>query len=80
MILLRAAGLLLAFPFIPSFNEFLAKAVIELRLDRILTDWVVLTEVRFIALILQPFGIATEVSDAALYLYKPCSTSPFPST
>ena len=78
MILLLAAGLLLVLPFITTFNEFLTRAVIELRLDRILTDWVVPTEVRFLALILQPFGITTEVTDAALYLYKPGSAFPIP--
>ena len=78
MILLLAAGLLLVLPFITTFNEFLTEAVIELRLDRILTHWVVPTEVRFIALILQPFGITTEVTDAALYLYRPGSDFPIP--
>ena len=78
MILLLAAGLLLVLPFITTFNEFLTRAVIELRLDRILTDWVVPTEVRFIALILQPLGITTEVTDVALYLYRPGSDFPIP--
>ena len=78
MILLLAAGLLLVLPFITTFNEFLTKAVIELRLDSILTNWVVPTEVRFIALILQPFGITTEVTDAALYLHKAGSVLPIP--
>ena len=78
MILMLAAGLLLVLPFITTFNEFLTKAVIELRLDGILTDWVVPTEVRFIALILQPFGIQAEVSHAALYLSPPGSTFPIP--
>jgi len=78
MILMMAAGLLLVLPFITTFNEFLTKAVIELRLDAILTDWVVPTEVRFIALLLQPFGIQTEVSDTALYLYRSGSTLPIP--
>ncbi len=78
MILMLAAGLLLVLPFITTFNEFLTKAVIELRLDRILTEWVVPTEVRFIALTLQPFGIRTEVSDVALYLYRPGSAFPIP--
>lgn len=77
-IILLAAGLLLVLPFITTFNEFLTKAVIELRLESILTDWVVPTEVRFIALILQPFGIQAQVSDAALYLYQPGSTFPIP--
>ena len=49
MILLLAAGLLLILPCITTFNKFLTKAVIELRLDRILSDSVVPTEVRFIA-------------------------------
>jgi len=78
MILLLAAGLLLVLPFITTFNEFLTKAVIELRLDSILTNWVVPTEVRFIALILQPFGITTEVTDAALYIHKSGSIMPIP--
>ena len=78
MILMLAAGLLLVLPFITTFNEFLTKAVIELRLDAILTDWIVPTEVRFIALLLQPFGIHAEVSDAALYLTRPGSTMPIP--
>jgi exosortase/archaeosortase family protein len=78
MILLLAAGLLLVLPFITTFNEFLTRAVIELRLDTILTDWVVPTEVRFIALILQPFGIRTEVTDAALYIYKSGADFPIP--
>ena len=78
MILLLAAGLLLVLPFITTFNEFLTKAVIELRLDRILTDWVVPTEVRFIALTLAPFGIEAQVSDAALYLSSPGSAFPIP--
>ena len=78
MILMLAAGLLLVLPFITTINEFLTKAVIELRLDRILTEWVVPTEVRFIALILQPFGITTEVTDVALYLYRPGSAFPIP--
>ena len=78
MILLLAAGLLLVLPFITTFNEFLTRAVIELRLDRILTDWVVPTEVRFIALILQPLGITTEVTDVALYLYRPGSDFSIP--
>ncbi len=78
MILLLAAGLLLVLPFITTFNEFLTKAVIELRLDAILTNWVVPTEVRFIALILQPFGITTQVTDAALYISKPGSVLPIP--
>ncbi len=78
MILMLAAGLLLVLPFITTFNEFLTKAVIELRLDRILTEWVVPTEVRFIALTLQPFGIQAEVTDAALYLTRPGSAFPIP--
>ena len=78
MILLLAAGLLLVLPFITTFNEFLTRAVIELRLDRILTEWVVPTEVRFIALIMRPLGITTQVTDAALYLYKPGSVLPIP--
>ncbi|MFQ5943476.1 MAG: exosortase/archaeosortase family protein [Anaerolineales bacterium] len=78
MILMLAAGILLVLPFITTFNEFLTKAVIELRLDGILTDWIVPTEVRFIALILQPFGIQAEVSDAALYLSRPGSGLPIP--
>lgn len=77
-ILLLAAGLLLVLPFITTFNEFLTRAVMELRLDWILTEWVVPTEVRFIALILQPFGITTEVTDTALYLYKSGSDFPIP--
>lgn len=78
MILMLAAGLLLVLPFITTFNEFLTRAVIELGLDRIFTDWVVPTEVRFIALILQPLGITTEVTDVALYLYRPGSDFPIP--
>jgi exosortase/archaeosortase family protein len=78
MILMLAAGLLLVLPFITTFNEFLTKAVIELRLDRILTDWVVPTEVRFIALTLAPFGIQAEVTDTALYLTSPTSNFPIP--
>ena len=78
MILLLAAGLLLILPFITTFNEFLTKAVIELGLDGILTDWVVPTEVRFIALLLQPFGIQAEVTDAALYLSRSGSAFPIP--
>ena len=78
MILMLTAGILLVLPFITTFNEFLTKAVIELRLDAILTDWIVPTEVRFIALLLQPFGIQAEVSDAALYLTRPGSTLPIP--
>ena len=78
LILLLAAGLLLVLPFITTFNEFLTKAVMELHLDWILTNWVVPTEVRFISLILQPFGITTEVTDAALYLHKPGSILPIP--
>ncbi len=77
-IILLAAGLLLVLPFITTFNEFLTKTVIELRLDSIFTDWVVPTEVRFIALILQPFGITTEVTDVALYLYQPGASFPRP--
>jgi len=50
MILLLAAGLLLVLQCITTFNEILTKAVLKLRLDRILTNWVVPTEVRFIAL------------------------------
>ena len=72
MILMLAAGLLLVLPFITIFNEFLTKAVIELRLDRILT------EVRFIALTLAPFGIHAEVTDTALYLTSPTSSFPIP--
>lgn len=71
MILLLAAGILLVLPFITTFNEFLTRAVMTLRLDWILKDWVVPTEVRFIALLLSPFGISAAVSDSALYLYKP---------
>jgi exosortase/archaeosortase family protein len=78
MILLLAAGLLLVLPFITTFNEFLTRTVIGLQLDSILTDWVVPTEVRFISLILAPFGIETQVSDAALYLYQSGSTFPIP--
>lgn len=78
MILMLAAGLLLVLPFITTFNEFLTRAVIELGLDRIFTDWVVPTEVRFIALILQPLGITTEVTDVALYLYRPGADFPIP--
>ena len=78
VILLLAAGLLLVLPFITTFNEFLTRAVVELRLDWILTEWVVPTEVRFIALMMQPFGITTEITDAALYLHKPGSILPIP--
>ncbi len=78
MILMLAAGLLLVLPFITTFNEFLTKAVIELRLDRILADWVVPTEVRFIALTLAPFGIEAQVTDTALYLTSSASNFPIP--
>ena len=78
MILMLAAGILLVLPFITTFNEFLTKAVIELRLDAILTDWVVPTEVRFIALMLQPLGIQAEVTDTALYLSRAGSDFPIP--
>ncbi len=78
MILMLTAGILLVLPFITTFNEFLTKAVIELQLDRILTDWVVPTEVRFIALTLAPFGIQAEVTDTALYLTSPTSSFPIP--
>lgn len=77
-ILLLAAALLLVLPFITTFNEFLTKAVMELRLDWLLEDWVVPTEVRFVALILRPFGIEAVVTDAALYLDKPGSAFPIP--
>ena len=78
MILMLAAGILLVLPFITTFNEFLTKAVIELRLDAILTNWVVPTEVRFIALMLQPLGIQAEVTDTALYLSRAGSDFPIP--
>ena len=78
MILMLAAGILLLLPFITTFNEFLTKAVLELGLDGILTNWVVPTEVRFIALTLLPFGIQAEVTDTALYLSRAGSDFPIP--
>ncbi len=49
MILLLAAGLLLVLPCNTTFNEFLTKTIVELRLDQILSGWMVCIEVRFIA-------------------------------
>ena len=77
-ILLLAAGLLLILPFITTFNEFLTQMVISLHLDWILENWVVPTEVKFVALLLKPFGIPAVVNDAALYLDKPGSILPIP--
>ncbi len=78
MILLLAAGMLLVLPFITTFNELLTRMVMNLQLDWILESWVVPTEVRFIAVLLRPFGISAMVSDAALYLPKSGSDFPIP--
>lgn len=78
MILLLAAAVLLILPFVTTFNELLTRMVMNLRLDWILEDWVVPTEVKFIALILKPFGISAMVNDAALYLDRPGSALPIP--
>ncbi len=70
LILLLAAVLLLLLPFVTTFNEFLTALVIETRLNDVLAEWVVPTEVRFISVLLQPFGIGTYVSDTSIYLDK----------
>ncbi|MFQ5947086.1 MAG: exosortase/archaeosortase family protein [Anaerolineae bacterium] len=78
LILLLAAAVLLILPFVTTFNELLTRAVMNLHLDWVLEDWVVPTEVKFMALLLRPFGISAAVSDAALYLQKAGSAFPIP--
>ncbi len=70
LILILAAVLLLILPFVTTFNEFLTALVMETRLNDILAEWVVPTEVRFIAALLEPFGMGTYVSDTSIYLDK----------
>ncbi len=78
LILLLAAAVLLILPFVTTFNELLTRMVMNLHLDWILEDWVVPTEVKFMALLLRPLGISAGVSDAALYLEKAGSAFPIP--
>lgn len=70
LILLLAASLLLALPFLTTFNEFLTRMVMNLHLDTVLVDWVVPAEVRMVALLLRPLGIQASVSQAALYMQR----------
>lgn len=65
-----AAGVLLVLPVVTTFNEFLTSVVIKLHLYPILVDWVVPTEVRFIAGMLRPFGIDAAVSSDAVIITR----------
>jgi exosortase/archaeosortase family protein len=55
-------------PFITTFNEFLTVVVMRLHMDVILVDSVVPTLVKFVAVVLSPFGISASVSQTTLYL------------
>lgn len=73
---LVAAALLLVMPFMTTFNELLTRLVINLRLEGLLTAWIVPLQVRMIALLLQPLGIQALVSEGALFLPKEGSAFP----
>ncbi len=64
------AILLMILPFVTTFNEFLTRIVETTGLDVILTDWVVPTEARLIAVLVGLLGIPAQVSPYSVYLDK----------
>jgi exosortase/archaeosortase family protein len=70
LILIIAAVLFMVLPLVTTFNEFLTRIVETIGLDRMLTDWVVPSEARMLAVLLGFLGIPSQVSTTTIYLDK----------
>ena len=70
LLLVIGAILLMVLPFITTFNEFLTRMVEISGLDVYLTDWIVPTEARLVAVLLGLIGIPSQVSPTTIYLDK----------
>lgn len=68
LLLVIGAVTLVALPFVTTFNEFLTAVVMRLGLNVILERWVVPTEARLVAPMLQLFGISPAITPNGLLL------------
>jgi exosortase/archaeosortase family protein len=68
LLLIAAAAIFLVLPLVTTFNEFLVRIVINLKLDALLREWVVPLEAKLIAVLVGSLGLGTITTSDTVYL------------